>query len=195
MTNMNKMKQLFLILVIVLSFGCGGPYYFDLYLEPQKVSDTEKINKILFVDDIKSNEAYWTQRMVFRESPYQVEYFTYKQWAKSSGEVIKDAAVLYYKNSLMFKKVIEEYSSIEPDIILKTNIYAIELFRSNREWNAHLALDFEVIDKRTEKVILTYSFDRKKKIKGKKARYLPEKISEILQEELFKVTEMLKSKL
>jgi len=184
-----------LIFLLVFFYGCGGPYYYDLYLEPLKTNEKIRIDKILFVEDIVANEAYWTQRMVYRNSPFMVQYFTFKQWAKRPGEMIKDAIILFYKKNLFFNKVIEEYSSIEPDIILKTNIFALEIMKKDKQWFAHLALDIEVIEKKNEKMILSHSFDRLKKIRGRKARYAPEKISEILQEELLEVVKKLISKL
>lgn len=190
-----KIKYLVPAFIFIFLYGCGGPYYFDLYLGPAQPVGKVKIDKILLVDDINSNEVYWTQRMVFRNSPYQVEYFTFKQWAKRPDELIKDAVVHFYRNSSLFNKVIEDYSSIEPDIILKINVYALEMSRNDKEWYAHLAMDLEVFYRETKEIIVTYSFDRKEKVKGKKARYIPEQISWILKEELIKVSEKLKSKL
>jgi len=191
----NKNNQLLLVLAFFILHGCGGMYYFDLNLDPVETGDQVKIDKILLVEDIDSNESYYSQQIVFRDTPYQVEYFLYKQWAKRPGVIIKDAAIRFYRNSSMFKKVIENHSSIEPDVILKTNIYAMEMVRDNKEWFAHLALDIEVVDRKTEMVILSSSFDRKEKVKGKKARYVPEQISRILKEELIKVAEKIYSNL
>lgn len=186
-----KKRLIFAVLILISLAGCGGPYYFDLHLEPDGKGDQIKIDKILFVEDINSSEAYWRQSIVFRKTPYLMEYYLFKQWAKSPGELIKDAVVLFYKNSYTFKKVIKGYSSIVPDISMRIYIYSLEMVRSGKDWYAHLALDLEFVDKRTEKVLTTHSFDRKEKIKGKKARYLPEKISLILREELLEVIKKL----
>lgn len=190
-----KRIQFYLILTLILLTGCGGPYYFDLNLGPAERGDKVKIDKVLFVEDINSSETYWTQRMVFRKDPYELEFFSYRMWAKSPSELVEDAVVLFYRNSSTFRKVTEEYSSIDPDITLKINVYSLEMLKYKKKWYGRLALDLEFIDKKSEKVILACSFDRKERIKGKKARYLPEKISQILREELVKAADKLALKL
>lgn len=184
-----------LILIITMLSGCGGPYYFDLNLGPVEKGDKIKIDKILFVEDINSSETYYRQSIVFRKAPYRVEYYLFRQWAKSPSDLIEDAVVLFYRNSSTFRKVTEGYSSIDPDITLKINIYSLEMLKLKKKWYGHLALDLEFIDKKSEKVIMAYSFDRKERIKGRKAIYLPEKISLILREELVKAADKLALKL
>jgi len=188
---MKKDKVYLLTVFLLLLWACGGPYYFDLYIKPQNNLTSLKIPKVLLVEDVETNETFWHQRMAYRSSPYQIKYFTFKQWAKRPGELIKDTIVHFYKNSSLFKKVIARFSTIEPDITMKINIDALEMSYQKKNWFAHLALDIEIIDAKNEKIILTHFFDRKKRLKGKKTRYVPEKISEILQEELLKIVKKL----
>ena len=190
---MGRMKnKIYLILIlIVFMWGCGDIYYYDLYIEPQRDLFSIKIPKVLFIEDIETNEAFWHQRIAYRSSPYKIKYLTFKQWAKRPSELIKDTTISFYRNSFFFKKVIKEYSKIEPDILMKINIDALEIYYQEKNWFAHLALDIEITDAKSEKTILTHTFDRKKKLKGKKIRYIPEKISGILQEELLEVVKKL----
>lgn len=181
------MKKMVLLLVIIIPFvfsECGGPYYFDLYLEPDKAEIGNLREKVLLLEDTNSAGTYMRNSIAFRKHPYQVEYFLFKQWAKSPDDVISDAIILFLRNGSYFKKVIDEYSSVDPDITLKINIYSIEMLKKEKKWYASLALDLEYADKKSEKVILVHSFSRMERMKGKKVRYLPEKISTILREEL-----------
>jgi ABC-type uncharacterized transport system auxiliary subunit len=182
------------LLVLVLSTGCTGPYYYDLHLEPQKTEEAGRIEKVLKVDDISSGEPYLNQGIVYRNDPYRVEYSTFSQWAKRPGDVIREAVIRFYRGSGIFKRVTEEYSSTDPELILRIIIYSIEIVREDEKWYARLALDLEIVDQRQEQVITTHSFDRKEKIKGKKAKYLPPQISRILREELILLTDKLRSR-
>lgn len=180
-----KNYKVFLLTVFLLFLSaCADPYYYDLYIEPQKDLTTLKIPKVLLVEDIETNEAFWNRRMAYRRSPYRLKYFIFKQWAKSPGELIKDTIVRFYRNSTFFEKVIDRFSNTEPDITMKVNIDALEMSYQGKKWFAHLTLNIEIIDAKNEKILLTHFFDRMKRIKGKKPRYVPEKISEILREEL-----------
>ena len=173
-------------------WGCAGPHYYDLYIKPIRNENSAKINKILMVDDIRTNEDLWRQSVVIRRTTYQLQFFPFKQWAKTPGELIKDTIIQYYKNSFVFTKVIDRYSSIEPEILMRIHVDALEMLYEDKQWHAHLALDIEFVDNTTEKTFLTHYFDRKMRIEGKKPKYLPEKMSKILQEELLKIIKKLK---
>jgi len=186
-------NKVFLLTVFLLLVGaCASLHYFDLYIKPVANENLAKINKILKVENISTNQTFWYQRMVYRKSSYLVEYFPFKQWAKMPGELIKDTVISFYKNSFLFTKVIGENSSIEPDLVMKINIDSLEMLYEDKHWYAHLALDIEMVDFKTEKTYLSHYFNRKMRIKGKKARYIPEKISKILQEELVIIIKKLK---
>ncbi len=187
-----KKKIIMLTVLLLVAWACAGPHYFDLYIKPNKNETTVKINKILQVKDIRTNEAFWHQRMVYRQSAYKVRFFSFEQWVKRPGELIKDTIIQYYKNSSLFTQVIGEDSAIEADIVMRIIIDSLEMFYEEKQWYAHLALDIEFVDVKSEKTFLTHSFDRRMRIKGKKPKYVPEKISMILQEELMKIFEKLK---
>jgi len=183
-------------LICIIGFsGCSGPRYFDLHLAPGKDRLPENIDKVLRIEDIHSNEVYWTQRMAFRSSPYRVEYFTFRQWARRPGEMVQNAILLYYRNRNIFRKVLAEYSSIEPDIDLKASIYSMEMVKGENQWYVSFAMDLEFIDHRKEQVILTHSFSRKEPVRARKPVLLAGKISKILEEELARAAEKLSEKL
>jgi len=73
---------------------------------------------------------------------------------------------------------------------MKIKIDSLEMIQKKKKWFAHLSLDIEIINI-NNKTILTHTFDREKRIKSKKAKYIPQKISEILQEELLKIVKKL----
>jgi len=185
-------KFCFLMLLFLFFWGCGGPYYYDLNITARQDENPERIDKILMVDDIWAQEDLWRQSMIQRRYAYRIRYFPFDQWAKTPGELIKDTIIQYYKNSLSFTNVIDINSSIEPDFQMKIKVVALEMMYENSQWKARLSLDIELMDFDSEKVFLTHSFDRKMELDRKRPKYVPEKISKILQEELDKVFEKLR---
>lgn len=177
---------------LILS-GCSSPYYFDLKINPANNNHSFKSDKVLKVEDIKTNQIYWTSGIVIRSSKYKIKHCLFKLWAKNPGELIQDTILVYYRNNSLFKNVISDYSSLDPDIIMRIKIDAIEMCRIGKKWFARLALYFEISDQKKEKLLLTHSFDRKKEIKGKKPKYLPSRIAEILEEELLNLENKLKN--
>lgn len=186
------MKAVILVLIVLAAGACAGPHYFDLNLHPEDGPEMNKIDRILEVDDIRTNETFWNRQIVYRKSPYRIQYYPFKYWSKQPGELIQDAVIYYYRNGSFFSKVVDDYSSVEPDLVMKIHIDALEMIRRQNRWHARLALDIEIVDQKTEKTILNHTFDRMERIRGKKPRYLPEKISRILREELVKLVRKIK---
>lgn len=189
---MIKKKAYFLILIFLYSWSCIGTHYYDLYIEPSPIENSVKIDKILMVEDVWTNDALWRQSMVIRRSPYRLEYLHFDQWARIPEEMIKNTIIRFYKNSSLFANVIDSNYSLEPDILMRVHIDALEMLHEDKQWHSRLALDIEFVDFKTEKTFFTHYFDRKLPIEGKKPRYVPEKISIILQEELLIIFEKLR---
>lgn len=167
-------------------------HYYDLYIKPTPINNSAKIDKVLMVDDIWTSQHLWHQGMIIRKSSYRMKHYPFKQWTKTPEELIEDTVIQYYKSSHFFSHVVDEHSSMEPDIVMQIHADALEMMYEDKQWFARLALDIEFVDSETEKVFLKHIFDRKLKIKGRNPRYVPEKISQILQEELVKIVEKLK---
>lgn len=176
-----------LLSAAALLTGCSGLHYFDLKLQPEPPQ--VRIDGIIRVDETHSNETYWTRNMVLRKEPFKVEHFFNNRWAENPENLIRNVAILFYRNSGCFTRVIDRHSSVEADISLKITVYAIEMVKDPDGWNARLALDLEFSDPRVEQVILVHTFDRKERIRSRKPEYLAETVSLILKQELLKAAE------
>jgi uncharacterized lipoprotein YmbA len=201
------MKRLLLILSVLFALifaalaitGCissVGKEYFQLYL-PQNtattagVETTHKIDKVLLVESVEVDSIYNDYRMVYRTSPFHLNYYSYKYWIKKPRALVRDAIVDYFSKNNVFKKVVTGFAEGEPDIQLKAVVHIIEEYDRPDTWFAHLKMDFRIIDFKTGKQVLSHSFDRQRQMAIKKAANLPVAISGLLQEELDKVVNKL----
>lgn len=198
------MKRLFfffsvwlLLISAVLITGCissVGKEYFQLHLPPAaaatNVDSTHQIDKILLVEAVEVETIYDDYRMVYRTSPYHLNYYSYKYWIKKPGVLVRNSMVNYFSN--IFKKVVTGFAEGEPDLLLKAKVHIIEEYDRQDAWFAHLKMDIDFIDFKTGDLILYHSFDRRSQLAGKKVEYLPAAISGLLQEELNNVISKLK---
>lgn len=190
-------------MILIFFIGCmSSPMkkYYQINLENVNVGksqniDIKVIDKILLVDKIDMEEIYNDYRLVYRKSPFQLNYYSYKFWIKKPDRIIKDAIVLYLSNKRIFNKVIIEFLEGEPDLIMKVRTNIIEEYDIGENWFAHLSMKFRIIDFKSGEVILTHKFDRKKRLIIKKVDNIPVCLSKILQEELDKVISNLSKKL
>jgi uncharacterized lipoprotein YmbA len=184
-----------LILVVLAVNGCissVGKEYFQLYLPRNTtatadVETTYKIDKVLLVESIGVDTIYNDYRMVYRTSPFHLNYYSYKYWIKKPGILIRDAIVDYFSKNKMFKKVVTGFSEGNPDIQFKAVVHIIEEYDRPDTWFAHLKMDFRIIDFKTGELVLSHSFDQQRQLAAKKVEHLPAAISGLLQDELDKV--------
>lgn len=195
----------FIISSIILIFfmGCvSSPMkkYYQINLEDIGMGenhsfDLKTIDKILLVDKIDMEEIYNDYRLVYRESPYQLNYYSYKFWIKKPDRVIRDAIVQYLSNKKIFKKVTIEFLEGEPDLIMKIKTNIIEEYDFGENWFAHLSMKFKITDFKSGKLILAHEFDKKKRMDIKKVDNVPVCLSKILKQELDKTINNLLKKI
>jgi ABC-type uncharacterized transport system auxiliary subunit len=173
--------------MLLLFCGCSGPYYYDLQTGIPASQGQTRIDKVLLIDRVAINETYRDYRIVCRESPFRVKYANSACWSKSPDELIEDAVAGYWRKRSVFRKVAACEDAGEPDWTMKIRVEAVEKQLFERKWHARLALDLEIVDSRSDAVLLSHSFDRKAVLEGKRNRLLPGKISLILNEELMKI--------
>jgi len=190
------LSLLFAIILAALAInGCitsVGKEYFQLYL-PQNATaaavgeTTHQIDKILLVESVEVDRIYNDYRIVYRTSPFHLNYYSYKYWIKRPALLIRESMVDYFSKNNIFKKVITGFSGGEPDIQLKVMVHIIEEYDRSKAWFAHLKMEISIIDFKTGEPVLSHSFDRESQLAARKVEYLPIAISDLLQEELDKV--------
>jgi len=197
------MKRLLLILSVLFALiwaalatsGCissVGKEYFQLYL-PQNTTaaaggeNAYKIDKILLVESVDVDAVYNDYRMVYRTSPFHLNYYSYKYWIKKPEVLVKESIVDYFSKNNIFKRMVTGLTEGEPDIRLKAVVHIIEEYDRPDTWFAHLKMDIRIIDFKTGELVLSHSFDRQRQLAARKVEHLPIAISGLLQEELDKV--------
>jgi len=190
---------LFVLIVTALAItGCitsVGKEYFQLYL-PQNpgaanAETAYQIEKILLVESVEVDPIYNDYRMVYRTSPFHLNYYSYKYWIKKPGLLVRESIVDYFSKNNIFKKVITGFAGGEPDIQLKAVVHIIEEYDRPDAWFGHLKMDIRIIDFKTGEPVFSHSFDRQRQLAARKVEHLPIAISGLLHEELDKVVSKL----
>lgn len=201
------MKKILLvsnILVLIFLTGCisSSPRkkYFQLHIdeagrETKPHAVVEKSGKIIMVESVDIEDIYDDYRIVYRTSPYQLNYYSYNFWIKKPGKIIRDAIYDYLLKRKIFKNVILQFAEGEPDYLLKANVDVLEEYDLKQLWYAHLKMAIEIKDFKSGKTIVFYRFDKRKRLPEKRVELVPAAISKILKEELAKVIEELHKKI
>ena len=193
---MKKLYATFLmsLMICILLAGCiSSPekHYFQLNLLPPKNSLDISFDQVMLVESVKTDDLYDDYRIIYRLSPFQLNYYPYDFWADKPAVIIRDSIIHYLKIGGFFKKVIKEFSRGEPDLILRSRLHFIEEVDQEIQWYARLSMDLEIIDFRTEEIKINHHFDRMERMEYKKVSEVPRIISRILEEELEKILKQL----
>jgi ABC-type uncharacterized transport system auxiliary subunit len=187
---------------LIIISGCmtttGEKKYYQLYLSPNTNTTgttAAKIDNILLVAKVKVEDIYNDYRVVYRTSPYHLNYYSYHFWIKKPEKIVRDAITDYLSKGKHFKSVITEFSGGMPDLILNASVHIMEEYDRKEAWLARLKMDIEIKDFKSRKRVLLHSFDRNISMPGKNVAQLPIYISRILKEELDSVIKQLEEKL
>ena len=182
------------LLLVLMVTACGGSapvrhYYSLTYTLPQVAEiPTEgfKYPYIIRVANFEVALAYDRPQIVYRESPYKLEYYNYQLWTGRPQKLVRDLVVRHLSAVYLFQEVTKEYTRV-PHYELEAEIEGIEEYDSGDVWFAHLAITFKLVEFESGKVVWVHSFDVQKKVFNKQPVYVVKSLSEIMEIEMEKM--------
>jgi ABC-type uncharacterized transport system auxiliary subunit len=190
-------KNIVLGIVLLVGFsGCfsAGPEkkYYEIHLDA--VSDMAPFSASLLLDRIEIDSLYDDFRVIYRVSPYEINYYAYHFWADKPSRLLRSSLIQFLEASRLFPKIILEPILGNADWILRWTVHRIEEVDEAEAWFARLSMKLEVADFKTRAILAVRTFDRKEPMSKKDVSELPAKLSRILIEELRALFAELKGK-
>lgn len=184
------MKKIAIALLAAAVLGGCGSTHAKRYFEIRSVAPVEgalpKIEKRLLVQMPLVDALYDDTRILYRVSPFEIEYYPYEFWAEKPGKQIAAAMADYLVNKAVFLAVETDPTRIEPDILLRSRVHAVEEIDNPDTWLARLAMDYQFIDAKTGETLAAAVFDRNAQMTKAHVGTLPIVLSRMLEEELAK---------
>ncbi len=146
---------------IILS-GCGTVpeihyYVIDYPISPKQV-DNPMFDIVLGVTSFRSDPIYEEDRIIYRESPYEVKFYNYHQWMIPPKEMVTEKALSQLTASGLFSLVVPfpQYSQV--DYLLRGTVKQFEERDKDKQWFAHVRLHLELINRDTGKLVWRNDF-------------------------------------
>jgi len=192
-----KKTALVYITCLVLTGCMASPTknYFEIYLPKSGETAPVSIQRTILLESVEVGDLYDDFRIIYRKSPYEINYYSYNFWADRPGKMIRETLYRYFKKNNLFRLVILNYSKANTDLVLKSKLNLIEEVDQTDVWYARLAMEFEVMDYKSGDILLTHEFDRREQMPAKQVTDLPVTVSRILEEELTKILKQLAAKI
>jgi ABC-type uncharacterized transport system auxiliary subunit len=174
-------------LFLLLLCGCSSvpeSHYFAMsYVLLPKESGEPLVNAAVRVRAFDITSAYDQERLVYRYSPYEFQYYNYMLWAVKPQRMLTDLFVQHLQHIELFSSVGMEYGEQRPDYEISGMVQAVEELDSGNEWFAHLAFVVKLSRFGDEKATWTYQVDAKKQVFNKAPVYVVKALSELMEEE------------
>lgn len=131
---------------------------------------------------------YDRPQMVYRQTPYEFQYDPYRLWAAKPQHMLRELVEDHLQAAHLVAEVTRTYGEEPPPYELKGEVLAIEELDAGDTWFGHLAMRFELVRTRDQVTLWHYQFDRKRQVGRLAPALIVRAISEILQEEMQRVT-------
>lgn len=174
--------------MLLLSSGCAdvpSKRYYTLNYVPEQLADRVRPGPYPFtirVRDLAIEEAYARPQIVYRKSPFELEYYFYRVWAVKPTRMVSDLIHKHLLASGLVNNVVRRYDEgARPQYEVSGMIEAIEEYDSDQIWFAHLALNLRLTRLEDGRVLYTRRFDHRKRVFENQPDYVVKEMSVIVE--------------
>jgi ABC-type uncharacterized transport system auxiliary subunit len=136
---------------------------------------------VLRVRDCNIAEAYRRSQIVYRQSANQMEFYGFHLWAVDPDRMIGDLAIKHLKAAKLFDNVTRTLETYVPDYFLGCDIQGIEEYDNKNNWYAHLALEYQIEDAKTNQIVWKKLYDLRKKVALQEPVYVVRELTYLLE--------------
>lgn len=110
---------------------------------------------VLVVEPLTTDAGYDDERIVYRTTPFRVDYYQYHRWTSAPGVMVGNYLERALEGSGKFRAVVREPTPDAP-VVLAGRVLAIEeVDRSKTEWLGRITLELVLTDARTGALLWT----------------------------------------
>ncbi|HEY5934474.1 MAG TPA: ABC-type transport auxiliary lipoprotein family protein [Kofleriaceae bacterium] len=153
------MKLLGLFLGLAFA-ACSGKVpdtrYYALAAPETKASNGERV---LVLEPLATEAAYDDERIVYRTTPYRLDYYQYHRWSAAPGVLVGNYLEQALERTGKFRQVVRELVEGAP-VVLGGRVVAIEeVDRSKTKWLGRIVIELALRDAKTSAVLWSAQFE------------------------------------
>ena len=141
---------------------------------------------MLVLEPLATDTAYDDERIVYRTTPYRLDYYQYHRWSAAPGVMVANYLEQALERSGRFRAVVRELTQDAP-VVLTGRVIAIEEVDAKTAWVGHLVLELSLTDSKTSETLWTQQFDETEPLPLKNAEGLARALSVALGRVVAKV--------
>jgi len=148
-----------LALVVLALAACGGKVPETRYyqLAAPGSAATSSTGATLAIQPLEVEAAYDDERIVYRVTPYRLDYYNYHRWSAAPGTLVADFLERSFEHSGKFKAVTRDATA---PVTLGGRVIAIEeVDQSKTTWVGRMIVELSVTDTATGEVVWTHQYE------------------------------------
>jgi ABC-type uncharacterized transport system auxiliary subunit len=154
-------KQLLCIeIALFILVSCGGKlpetrfYQLAAPTTPAKAGDL-----VIALEPFETDAGYDDERIVYRTTPYRLDYYQYHRWSAAPGTLIGNFLEQALERSGQFRNIARETSDRAP-VVVRGRVLAIEeIDTSKTKWEGRLVIELALIDVKTGEALWSEQFE------------------------------------
>ena len=151
------MRYALLLALVACAGKLPATRYYQLATPPTHASGDGSV--ALVVESLDTDNAYDDDRIVYRLTPYRLDYYDYHRWSAPPGVLIGNYLEAEAEASGRFSAVTRE-SNPQAAVTLGGRVVAIEeVDKSKTAWLGHVVVELRLTDTATGEVVWTKQFD------------------------------------
>jgi len=140
--------------------ACAGKvpetrYYQLAAPPPAKAAAAQGTDLVLALEPLVVDDAYQDERIVYRTSPYRLDYYNYHRWSAPPGALIADYLEQALEQSGKFRAVVREAEGDVPAVLGGRVIAIEEVDESPSRWLGRITVELTLKDAQTGAVLWT----------------------------------------
>jgi len=168
----------------VVLFSCGGippTYYYRVdYTLPGEGSNHSVAPLTIGVTEFDAASLYEGDRIVYRNSPYEVNFYHYRRWVAPPNRLVTEHVFTHLKKTGAFAHVVRFPADLAMDFVLGGKVRAFEEWDNGSEWYGLVTVEFSLRSVQTNEIVWEDAFSQKTRVPGKKPVQVVQAISESL---------------
>lgn len=174
--------------LLLLSTGCFKmqvKQYYMLNYSPSSVRD--RLNPGVYpctirLREFEIEEAYTKPQIVYRRSPFELQYYVYRVWAVKPERMVTDLLHKHLLNASLASNIVRRFDEgNKPEYELSGIVEAIEEYDSDELWFAHLALRITMVRVKDGRVMYSRRFDHRKRVFQHEPEYVVREMSSLME--------------
>lgn len=189
-------NKLFVMLVATLLLsGCmgGKQVATAYYLLEYPTGSTSKFaadsgevrfDKPVFIEPVEIHPAFATHQIAIREGDYQINYFSFNEWATRPGQSLYIMTTRFIDDQAWFSQVADAPSGALQGYFLSVSIHRMEVMKAKQRFSASLSMEFMLTDNQTGETTSSGLIDIRQGLQSKNLNLFAEAVTAVYLDEL-----------